>query len=119
MAAVRAGDIVVQAKRAAGAGGGAFLADRHVRRAAVVVVADRLVGAGPELDDHLFQLADDQHVFEQVERGRRVQTAGAELRAQVACVDKAADRAKRLLERHEIGRCVAPICGLRRHASYL
>ena len=64
VAAVRAGDVVGQLQRAAGAGGGAFLADRHVRRAAVVVVADRLVGARPELDDHLFQLADDQHVFQ-------------------------------------------------------
>ena len=64
VAAVGAGDVVGQLQRAAGAGGGAFLADRNVRRAAVIVVADRLVGAGAQLDDHLLQFADDQHVFE-------------------------------------------------------
>ena len=45
MAAVGAGDVVGQLQRAAGPGSGAFLADRDMRRAAVVVVADRLVGA--------------------------------------------------------------------------
>ena len=64
VAAVSAGNIVGQLQRAAGAGGGAFLAYRHVRRATVVVFANRLVGAGSQHDNHLFHLADDQHVFE-------------------------------------------------------
>ena len=68
VAAVGAGDVVGQLQRAAGAGGGAFLADRDVRRAAVVEVADRLVGAGAQLDDHLFEFADDQHVFQDRDR---------------------------------------------------
>ena len=64
MSPVSAGDIILQLQRAAGAGRRPFLPHRHVRRATIIIVADRLVGAGPELDDHLFQFPDDQHVFE-------------------------------------------------------
>ena len=64
VAAVCAGDVVGQLQRATRAGGRAFLPDRDVRRAAVVELADRIVGAGAELDDHLFEFTDDQHVLE-------------------------------------------------------
>ena len=64
VAARGAGDVVGQFERAARAGGGAFLADRDVRWAAVVEIANRLVGAGTQLDDHLFEFADDKHVFQ-------------------------------------------------------
>ena len=61
----------VMQQRRAGAGGRSFLADRDVRGAAVVEVADGIVGAGAQLDDHLLEFADDQHVFEDRDRFRR------------------------------------------------
>ena len=64
VAAVCAGDVIGQLKRGTCTGGGAFLSHRHVRRAAIIEIANRFVSARTELDDHFFQLADDQHVFQ-------------------------------------------------------
>ena len=73
VAAVGAGDAVRGPQHRGGAHGRALLADRDVRRPAVGVAAERLVAAGAQPDDHLLQLADGQHVVEQVDgrRGRR------------------------------------------------
>ena len=68
VAAVRAGHVVVQAQHAAGADGRGLLADGDVRRPAVVVARERVVAARPEADDHLLDLADREHVVEQVQR---------------------------------------------------
>ena len=71
---------------AAGAGGRSFLADRDVRRAAIIVIADGIVSAGTQLDDHLLEFADDQHVFEDRDRLGGGDRLGCELRSQIALI---------------------------------
>ena len=61
VAAVGGGDKVGDVQHAAHPGGGRFLTDGEVGRAAVVVVADDLVSTGTALEDHFFKLADGQH----------------------------------------------------------
>ena len=119
VAAVRAGDVVVGAKGAAGADGRRLLADRNVGRAAVVVARQRVVAARAEADDHLLQLADGQHVVEQIERRRGGDPPRGDLGAGVAGEVEAADRAQGLLERRKIGSSVAPVSRLRDHALHL
>ena len=64
VAAMGAGDVVHQLQGAARSGGGAFLAHGNVRRAAIIKIANRLISSRTKLDNHLLQLADDEHVFQ-------------------------------------------------------
>ena len=93
VAAVGAGDVVGDAQRRAGAGGRSFLADRDVRRAAIIVIANGIVSAGTQLDDHLLEFADDQHVFEDRDRFRGGQRIGRELRPKAALIAVSGDLA--------------------------
>ena len=86
MPAVRAGDVVGDAQRRAGARRRSLLADRDMSRAAIVVVADRLVGAGTQLDDHLLEFAYRQHVFEKRYRLLGRQRLGLQLRPHASLV---------------------------------
>ena len=96
-----------------------FLADRDVGGAAVVVARQRVVAARAEADDHLLQLADGEHVVEQVEGAGAGDPPGGNLRAGVAGEIEAADRAQRLLERREVRSGVAPVGRLRDHCVHL
>ena len=62
MAAVAAVDVVVDAEQVRLADGGGFLADRQVRRAAVVVFDALVVAAELDLVEHVLEGADDHHV---------------------------------------------------------
>jgi len=66
--AMCAGDFVAEMQHAACARRRAFLTDRDVRRAAIIVITDWLVGAGAELDDHLLHFPDGEHVLEDRDR---------------------------------------------------
>ena len=68
VAAMRAGDFVADVQHRARARRRAFLPDRNVRRPAIIKITYWLIRAGTQLDDHLLQLADHQHIFEQVNR---------------------------------------------------
>ena len=119
VAPVGAGDVVVGAERAAGTDGRGFLADRDVGWAAVVVSRQGIVAARAEADDHLLQLADGQHVVEQVEGRRAGEPLRGDLGAGVAGEIKAVDRTQRLLERREVRSSVAPVGRVRDHCVHL
>ena len=68
VAAVGRSDLILNRQQGAGACCTAFLADGHVGWAPIIVGGEWGVGAGPELDDHFLKLADEQHVFEEVNR---------------------------------------------------
>ena len=92
------------------ADGRPLLADRDVGRAAVVVAGEGVVAARAEADDHLLELADREHVVEELERlGRRRGSRRGDLRGEVAGVGEARDRPARLLERREVGTGVAAV----------
>ena len=117
--AVGARDVVIRPQRGAGAHRRGLLADRDVRRAAVVVAGERAVAARAEPDDHLLELADGQHVVEEVECGGCGQSSRGQLRGEVAGVGEATVGAERRLEGHEVRSSVAVVCGLRGHARHL
>ena len=73
----------------------------------------------PEPDDHLLQLADGEHVVEQVQGGRPGDGRCRQFRPQIPGIGEAADRAARLLQGSEVGATVAPICRLRNHPVHL
>jgi hypothetical protein len=105
--------VVVGAECAAGADRGRLLADRDVGRAAIVVARQRVVATRPKANNHLLQLADRQHVVEQVERRRARELPRGDLGTCVAGEVEAADRAQGLLERREVRSIVAPVGRLR------
>ena len=92
MAAVRAGDVVLQDQGAARSHGSAFLADGNVRGAAIIETRERLVGAGPHGDDHLFHLADHQHVFQKPHGRRGVDAPRREFTLKVSLETKGRNR---------------------------
>ena len=92
MAAVRAGDVVLQDQGAARSHGSAFLADGNVRGAAIIETRQGLVGARPHGDDHLFHLADHQHVFQQPHRRPAVEAPRREFTLKVSLVTKGRNR---------------------------
>ena len=111
--AMGAGDVVVGAQRRAGTDRGGLLADRDVRRPAVVVAGEGIVAAGPEADDHLLHLADREHVVEQVQGLRRRDGARRDLGGERPGEGEAADRSELLLERGHVRSQVAPVRGRR------
>ena len=117
VAAVGARDVVVRPQCRRGADGRPFLADRDVGRAAVVVAGERVVAARAEPDDHLLQLADGEHVVEEVQRAGAVDPARRDLGRQVAGVGEPGDRPARLLEGREVGAGVAAVGGFRDHGA--
>ena len=62
VAAVAAVDVVVHAQQVGLADGGGLLADRQVRRAAMVVLDALVVAAQLDLVEHVLKGADDLHV---------------------------------------------------------
>jgi len=113
--AVRAGDVVVGTQDAARPDGRRLLADRDVRRAAIVVAGEGIVATGAEADDHLFQLADGEHVVEQVEGVRPGNASARQLGGEIAGVGKAGDRGAGLLEGREVRSGVAAVGRLGGH----
>ena len=67
VAAVGRGDVVVVAHAGAAADRRGLLADRDVGGPAVVVAGAGGIGARAQLDDHLLEFADRQHVFEKID----------------------------------------------------
>ena len=102
--AMGAGDFVGDPQHRARARRRGFLADRDVRRAAVVEIADRLVGARTQLDDHLLEFADDHHILEHRNRLSGVDRSGSQLRLEIALVAIGRNFAAIDLERIKPGR---------------
>ena len=69
-------------------GGTAFLADGDVGRTPVIIGRERRVRAGPEFDDHLLKLADEEHIFEEVDRLGLGNGFGSEFLLQIAGILK-------------------------------
>ena len=115
VAAVRARDVVVDAEQAARSHGRCLLADRDVRRAAVLVARKGIVATRPQADDHLLQLANGEHVVEQLERPGAGDAAVGDLRRERARVREAGDGPGGLFEERRVRSMVAPICGRRCH----
>ena len=55
-----------------------------MRRPAVVEIRQRLVGSRTQFDNHFLELADRQHVVQELDRLRAIQAAGGQLRGQGA-----------------------------------
>jgi hypothetical protein len=55
-----------------------------MRRPPVIEIWDGLVGAGPELHDHFFHLADHQHVLEENDGCLRLNSARLKFGLQIA-----------------------------------
>jgi len=90
---MRAGDVIHQRQGAASPDGSTFLPDRNVRRPAVVEPRDRLVSASAQLHDHLFHLANHEHVFEEIDCGCGVDSPGRQFALKVAMEAKGANLA--------------------------
>jgi hypothetical protein len=85
-------------------------------RAAIIVIADRVVSAGAQLDDHFLEFADDQHVFKDRDRFGGVYRAGLQLALKIALIAVCGDLAAIDHERIEPRPHVAQICaGFDRH----
>src|SRR5581483_11935872 len=111
VAAVRAGDVIAELQGGADAGRRAFLADGDVGGATVVEIADRLVRAGAELDDHLLHFADHEHVLVNRDRLLGRDGAGLEFGFEAALVAEQVDLATVDLCGLELGPHVAEIRG--------
>ena len=111
VAAVRARDVVRQLQRRAGPRRCPFLADRYMRRPAVVEITDRLVGPGAQFHDHLLELPDDQHVLEDGGGLVAGDRARGQFRAQVLVVAIGGDPAAIHLERLELRSHIAQVNG--------
>ena len=92
VAAVRAGDVILQDQGAARSHGSAFLPDGDVRGTAIIETRQRLVGAGPHRDDHFLQLADHQHVFQQPDGRGSVDAPRREFALKVSLETKCGNR---------------------------
>ena len=102
VAAVRAGDVVLEEQRAACPYGGGFLADRDMSRPPVFEIPDGFVRSGPELHDHFFHLASHEHVFQEIDCRPAGNPPGIEFRPQISPEPVRADLAAIDLERLEI-----------------
>ncbi len=103
MPAMRAGDIIQAPNAGASADGGGFLADGKVGGATIVVVGQGRISARPEFDDHLLELANDEHIFQQLPGRRAAQSARLQLTGERALILIAGNHATVDLARGEVG----------------
>ena len=102
VSAMRAGDVVLQQERTARTNRCRFLPDGHMRCAAVLEIPKRFIRAGTCLNDHLFQLADGKHIFQQSDRFCGIEPTLLEFLLQVPVVSVCGNGAALNLKRGEI-----------------
>ena len=92
MAAMRAGDVILQDQGAARAHGSSLLTDGYVRGTAIVESRQRLVSAGPHGHNHILQLADHEHVFQKAHGLGAVDAPEREFALKVSLIAKCGNR---------------------------